>query len=93
METTITDENTDLVRRALFAASYTKGGRDFDLLFKRVDVDHSGGLGWDEFHRLVRSVARLGPKEVCVLHRLSWVCVLHFAVRFLPFPNCQTRIR
>eukprot|EP01047_Picozoa_sp_COSAG01_P001992 COSAG01_NODE_49_length_31891_cov_29.945773_34_plen_155_part_00 len=54
------------IRKKLYAASYAAGGQgqDWLKLFKTVDKDKSGSLGFDEFRIAVRKGARLSPTVV-----------------------------
>mmetsp|Transcript_31222 Transcript_31222/g.71283 ORF Transcript_31222/g.71283 Transcript_31222/m.71283 type:complete len:742 (+) Transcript_31222:116-2341(+) len=53
------------VRAKIKAAAYTGGrGRQLDVLFTRMDRDHSGQLEEDEIRRMLRRVLRIPPTVI-----------------------------
>ena len=60
----VTSEDVDKIRHKLFGAAYTAGGKDYTLLFKRIDKDHNGVLDRTEFEDLCRRVLKVAPTEV-----------------------------
>eukprot|EP01052_Picozoa_sp_SAG31_P029441 SAG31_NODE_2927_length_4900_cov_42.568314_4_plen_277_part_00 len=58
LQASFTDERLFAVRQRLRAASYFFGGQDWKRLFEECDVDRSGYLDREEFHKAIRKAAR-----------------------------------